>query len=141
MKAGLNEYEHIIVHEMESLGLLNYKATEIVHKYLPVIRELNDTHDSARIQAERYIEAYNKEIDPDIWLNKINKIRGTLPATNNKRKKSPAPLHENKKVRNVARAANYNEVLELVTNQPLHEDHRDSDDFITARVKRKSNQG
>lgn len=141
MKAGLNEYENIIVHEMESLGVLNYKATEIVNKYLPVIRELNDTHDSARIQAERYIEAYKKEIDPDVWLNKINKIRGTLPATNNKPKKSPARLvkqnntpitihlEDLENIASSSRASSYNDVLELITNQ------QSGDDYITARVK------
>jgi hypothetical protein len=81
----LTEFEKMIVAKLvEYHGCQHNEANTIVQKYLPVIRLLDDNHDSARIQAERYFSAYDKGTDPDQWVTKILQYREAFEIANEK---------------------------------------------------------
>ncbi|MBT2761884.1 hypothetical protein [Paenibacillus sp. ISL-20] len=71
-------FENLIVEKLIDFGISRLEADEIVLKYLPVIHELNDTHDSARIQAERYYNAHLNNVKPTEWLEKIHDLKNDM---------------------------------------------------------------
>jgi hypothetical protein len=78
MTETLTPFEEIIIEKLVRFHGYNEDiARTIIFRYLPVIRLINDHHDSARIQAERYHEAHIKDFDPKIWIEKIHHLRKT----------------------------------------------------------------
>lgn len=72
----LNEFEEIIVERLiERMGVQPEQARTIVNTYLPVIRLLDDQHDSAAIQAERYYRAFQNQVNPQRWVKHIQQTR------------------------------------------------------------------
>lgn len=71
----LDRFEDILLKSVAEKCGDKEKAIKIINTYLPVIRALHDNHDSSRIQAERYIKAYEANIDPKLWIEHINKTR------------------------------------------------------------------
>ncbi|MFC5649493.1 hypothetical protein ACFPYJ_10180 [Paenibacillus solisilvae] len=81
----LTGFEKMIVSKLvEYHGCQPDEANAIVQKYLPVIRLLDDNHDSARIQAERYFSAYKQGTDPGQWVSKILQYREAFDIANEK---------------------------------------------------------
>ncbi|MCR8644992.1 hypothetical protein NV379_20265 [Paenibacillus sp. N1-5-1-14] len=47
------------------------KAKRIIQTYLPVIRRLDDRHESARVLAQRYMQAADQGVRVEEWLHHI----------------------------------------------------------------------
>lgn len=76
MTETLTPFEEIIIEKMiEYQGCRPEEARNIILKYLPVIRLIDDDHDSARNQARRYYDAFQKGIDPGLWIKKIHRVQ------------------------------------------------------------------
>ncbi|OMF73012.1 hypothetical protein BK142_19270 [Paenibacillus glucanolyticus] len=78
MNTSRNSFEKLIIEKLIDFGISRLEADEIVLKYLPVIHALNDTHDSARIQAERYYNAHQNNVNPTDWLEKIRDLKNDM---------------------------------------------------------------
>jgi|GEM_PF-3493531 len=86
MHRTLDRFEEIILRHLQ--GWCNDElAGNIMSTYLPVIRELQDDHDGAKVQAEKIYQAYKDGIRPQDWIDHIRKTRQkyknmlTAPAT------------------------------------------------------------
>lgn len=91
MNNTLDRFEEIILDHLKKL-CGDKIAQKIMDTYLPVMRELQDDHDSAKIQAERFYKAYNDGIEPRKWIDHIHKTRrkyGKMPDEEKKTVRGP----------------------------------------------------
>ncbi|MCD1258398.1 hypothetical protein B5M42_006025 [Paenibacillus athensensis] len=74
MHSTLDRFEEIILRHLHNLCGKEL-AERIMNVYLPVIRELQDDHDAAKVQAERIYKAHKDGIRPEAWIEHIRKTR------------------------------------------------------------------
>lgn len=96
------EFEEIVLEELIKL-CGNETARKVIDTYGSVIRFLQDNHDSAKVQAERYYREYNAGTSAEDWLQHIRKTRekyGRLETSAIERKptlrNTPAPIRRPK---------------------------------------------
>ncbi|WP_442602668.1 hypothetical protein [Paenibacillus sp. KN14-4R] len=97
------------------------KAKRIIQTYLPVIRRIDDRHESARVLAQRYMRAAEQGVRVEDWLNHIEASAAKYGETAYTPAKPVKRTSKSRKVTRTTRVRNKAELSALAGNAPVAE--------------------